>query len=232
VPLFPSAFASFAPALGALGLVGILWGALVALGQRDWKRLVAYSSVSHMGFCLLGVASATVAGVTGGMVQAVTHGLTSAMLFLLVGVVYDRAHSRDVNGFGGLARPMPRFAWILLLASLASAGLPGLCGFVGEFAVLMGGFTANGWFPAMTAAATVSVVLSAAYLLWTVKRVAYGPLAHAEHAAYPDCDRRELWSLLPLALLVVVLGVWPAPLMNALRPACELLVQQLAGAAR
>lgn len=229
IPLFPHAAAAAAPALGALGLVGILWGAWVALGQRDWKRLVAYSSVSHMGFCLLGVASGTVAGATGGMVQAVTHGLSSAMLFLLVGVVYDRAHHRDVDGFGGLARPMPKFAWLLLLASLASAGLPALAGFPGEFAVLMGGFTGRGPFPAFAAAATIAVVLSAAYLLWTQKRVVYGPLQHAEHTGFADLDRRELLALLPLAALVVLLGVFPGPLADALRPACELLAQTLAG---
>src|SRR5206468_2226007 len=119
------------PAIGAIGVAGILWGAWVALGQQDLKRLVAYSSVSHMGFCLLGLASLTVAGATAGMVQSVAHGLSSSLLFLLVGVVYDRAHHRDVDGFGGLAKPMPRFAWLLLLGALASAGLPGLAGFVG-----------------------------------------------------------------------------------------------------
>lgn len=229
IPLFPQAARDVAPWLGWLGLAGILWGAIVALGQRDWKRLVAYSSVSHMGFCLLGLASGTGVGATGGMVQAVTHGLTAAMLFLLVGVVYDRAHHREVDGFGGLARPMPQFAWLLLLASLASAGLPGLCGFVGEFGVLMGGFTGPAPFPAIAGLATLAVVLSAAYLLWTQKRVAYGPLAHQEHGAFADLDGRERAALLPLAALVVLLGVWPKPLADALRPACELVALQLQG---
>ena len=229
IPLFPHAVRDVAPWLGWLGLAGILWGAVAALGQRDWKRLVAYSSVSHMGFCLLGPASGTVVGMTGGMVQAVTHGLTAAMLFLLVGVVYDRAHHRDVDGFGGLAKPMPRFAWLLLLASLASAGLPGLCGFVGEFGVLLGGFTGPTPFPAVAGFATLAVVLSAAYLLWTQKRVAYGPLAHEDHGGFADLDRRELAALLPLAVLAVLVGIWPKPLADALQPACELLVQQLHG---
>jgi NADH-quinone oxidoreductase subunit M len=229
IPLFPSAFASFAPALGWLGLLGILWGAWAALGQRDLKRLVAYSSVSHMGFCLLGLACGTVSGATGAMVQAVTHGLTSSQLFLLVGVVYDRAHHRDVEGFGGLAAPMPRFAWLLLFGALAGAGLPALAGFPGELLVLLGSFTAPAPYPWLAAAATLSVVLAAGYLLWTVKRVAYGPLRHPEHAAFADCTARELAAMLPLVALIVAFGVWPRPLVDALRPACELLVQTLHG---
>lgn len=229
VPLFPGEAAACAGLLGGLGLAGILWGAWAALGQADLKRLVAYSSVSHMGFCLLGLASGTVAGTTGGMVQAVTHGLSSSLLFLLVGVVYDRAHHRRVDGFGGLARPMPVFAWTFLLAALAGAGLPALAGFPGEFLVLVGAFTGGGSFPWLAAGATVAVVLSAAYLLWTVKRLLYGPLQHAEHGAYPDCDRRELAAALPLVALLVAFGVWPGPLVDAIRPACEFLVQTLHG---
>ncbi|MBL9078062.1 MAG: NADH-quinone oxidoreductase subunit M [Planctomycetes bacterium] len=231
-PLFPAEALAWSPALGVLGLVSILWGAFTALGQTDLKRLVAYSSVSHMGFCLFGLASGTVAGALGGAVQAVTHGFSSAALFLLVGVVYDRAHHRRVDGFGGLAGPMPRFAWLLLFASLASAGLPGLGGFVGEFLVFAGGFTANGSFPAMTAAATVSVVLAAAYLLWTVKRVAYGPLGDPQHGTFADCDRRERLAIVPLCALLLVVGVWPKPLVDALRPVCEALLTNVHGAAR
>lgn len=230
VPLFPGPAAACGPALGVLGVLGILWGAWAALGQADLKRLVAYSSVSHMGFCLLGLASGTVAGASGGMVQAVTHGLSSSLLFLLVGVVYDRAHHRRADGFGGLAAPMPVFAWLLLLGALAGAGLPALAGFPGEFLVLVGGFTGTAPFPALAALATSSVVLSAAYLLWTVKRVAYGPLRHPEQAAFPDIDRTERAAALPLVVLLVLFGVWPGPLVDALRPACELLAQTLQGA--
>jgi NADH-quinone oxidoreductase subunit M len=229
-PLFPTEALAWAPTIGWIGVIGILWGAWVALGQRDLKRLVAYSSVSHMGFCLLGLASMTLAGATAGMVQAVTHGLSSSLLFLLVGVVYDRAHHRNVDGFGGLAKPMPRFAWVLLIAALAGAGLPGLAGFVGEFLAFAGGFSAKGPFPAMTALAVISVVLSAAYMLWTVKRVSYGPLQHAEHASYPDLDRRELAAVLPLVVLLLVVGVWPGPLVDALRGSCEAMLQHVQGA--
>jgi NADH-quinone oxidoreductase subunit M len=198
--------------------------------RQDLKRLVAYSSVSHMGFCLLGLAGLTVAGATGGMVQAVTHGLSSSLLFLLVGVIYDRAHHRNIDGFGGLAAPMPPFAWILLIACLAGAGLPGLAGFPGEAMALFGGFTAGGPFPWYAAAATLSVVLSAAYLLWMLKRVAYGPLAHPEHTAFPDLDARELAMTVPLVALIILIGVWPGPLVDALRPSCEALVAHVRGA--
>lgn len=229
-PLFPAQALQWGWLIGAIGVVGILWGAWVALGQRDLKRLVAYSSVSHMGFCLLGLAGLTVAGATGGLVQAVTHGLSSSLLFLLVGVVYDRAHHRMVDGFGGLSAPMPRFTWILLLACLAGAGLPGLAGFPGEAMTLFGSFTAGGTFAWLGVAATLSVVLSAAYLLWTLKRVAYGPLTHPDQAAFPDLDARELAAIVPLVALIVVLGVWPGPLVDALRPSCEALVQHVQGA--
>jgi NADH-quinone oxidoreductase subunit M len=228
-PLFPTAAQDFGPAVGALGTAGILFGAWVALGQQDLKRLVAYSSVSHMGFCLLGLASLTAAGAAGGMVQAVTHGLSSSLLFVLVGVVYDRVHHRRIDGLGGLARPMPRFSWLLLIGALAGAGLPGLGGFVGEFLVLLGGFTGKAPFPWQAALAVPSVVLSAAYLLWMVKRTAYGPLRHAEHAALPDCDARELWSALPLVIGLVVLGVWPGPLVDALRGGCDALLAHVQG---
>jgi len=229
-PLFPAQALHWGWLIGLIGVIGILWGAWVALGQRDLKRLVAYSSVSHMGFCLLGLASLSVAGATGGMVQAVTHGLSSSLLFLLVGVIYDRAHHRNVDGFGGLAAPMPRFAWILLIACLAGAGLPGLAGFPGEVMALFGSFTAGGYFPWFAVIATLSVILSAAYLLWMLKRVAYGPLLHPEHAAFPDLDARELAMTVPLVALIVLIGVWPGPLVDALRPSCEALLTHVRGA--
>jgi NADH-quinone oxidoreductase subunit M len=158
---------------------------------------------------------------------------------VLVGVLYDRAHHRRVDGFGGLAAPMPRFSWLLLFGALAGAGLPGLAGFVGEFLALTGAFTATGpypeqgtfpafgLFPVLGALAVVSIVLSAAYLLWLVKRVAYGPLRHPEQAAFADCSARELWASLPLAAGLVLLGVWPSPLVEALRPSCAALAQHV-----
>ena len=229
-PLFPAQAVAWGPTLGVVAVIGILYGAWVALGQTDLKRLVAYSSVSHMGACLLGLASLTVGGATGGMVVAVTHGLSSSLLFLLVGVLYERAHHRRIDGFGGLAAVMPRFASLLLFAALASASLPALAGFVGEFLVLMGGFTGEAPFPLLAGLATLSVVLGAAYLLSAVRRVVYGPLRHAEHAAFADCDARELAATLPLVALIVFLGIWPKPLVDALRPSCEAMLHAVRSA--
>lgn len=229
-PLFPQAAVAWAPLLGGLGLAGLLWTAWVALGQRDLKRLVAYSSVSHMGWCLIGLASLTTAGALGALVQAVAHGFSSSLLFLLVGVIYDRAHHRRVDGFGGLIVPMPRFTWILVIACLAGAGLPGLAGFVGEFLAFTGAATAGGGWAWVAAAAALSVVLSAAYNLWALKRVAFGPLRHPEQGAFPDLDRRELAATLPLVALLLLVGLWPGPLINALRPAVEAMTAHVAGA--
>ncbi|MFM2091412.1 MAG: dehydrogenase subunit [Planctomycetota bacterium] len=220
-PLFPDAVLAAAPVLGGLGLAGLLWTAWVALGQRDLKRLVAYSSVSHMGWCLIGLASLTTAGALGAMVQAVAHGFSSALLFLLVGVLYDRAHHRRIDGFGGLVGPMPRFCWVLLIACLAGAGLPALAGFVGEALAFIGAVHAGGGWGWVAAAAAPSVVLAAAYNLWAYQRVATGPLRHPEQAAFPDLDRRELVAVLPLVALLLLVGLWPAPLVDALRPALE-----------
>lgn len=231
-PLFPTVAAAWSPALGGVALAGILWGAWTALGQRDLKRLVAYSSISHMGFCLFGLASGTIAGTLGALIQAFAHGLSSPLLFLLVGVVYDRAHHRDVDGFGGLMAPMPRFAWLLLFGALAGAGLPGLGGFVGEFLAFSGGFTAKAPFPALAAVALLAVVLSAAYLLSVVRRVAYGPLRDPGHAAFADCTRRELAAMLPLCVLLLGIGLWPAPLVAALRDSCEAWLAHVQGALR
>lgn len=230
LPLFPTAAIAWAPTLGALGLFGILWGALVALGQRDLKRLVAYASVSHMGFCLLALGNLTPAGATAAIVQAVAHGLASPLLFLLVGALYERAHHRDLDGFGGLAAPMPRFAWLWLIAALAGCGLPGLFGFVGEFLALGSGFVAGPPFAAYSAAATLSVVLSAAYLLSATRRLCHGPLRHPAHAAFTDLSARELASMLPLVALLLLLGVCPQPLIAALRACGEALMQHVQGA--
>lgn len=230
LPLFPGMAIASAPLLAVLGTVGILWGALVALGQRDLKRLVAYASVSHMGFCLLALANLTAAGATAAVVQAFAHGLVSPLLFLLVGVVYERAHHRDLDRFGGLAQPMPHFAWFLLFGALAGCALPGLAGFVGEFAALQSGFVAGAPFAACSAVATLAPVLAAAYLLSAYRRVATGPLRHAEHANFADLGAREWAALLPLAVLIVLLGVWPRPLFAAVGESCAVLVQHVLGA--
>jgi len=226
-PLFPTVAAAWGGVIGILGVVAILWAALAALGQKDLKRLVAYASISHMGYCLLGLAALTVTGITGSLVQMISHGIGAALLFLLVGVLYDRAHHRKVEGFGGLATTMPAFTAVFMLAAFSSAGLPSLSGFVGEVSVILGAFQSQAGIAAgcgadlfrwLAIAASLGVILSAAYLLWTVQRVAFGPLRHPEQASFPDLSLREKFSLYPLVALTVLFGVWPHPLLAALGP--------------
>lgn len=226
-PLFPGAVAQAAPLFGWIGAISIVWGGLAALGQTDLKRLVAYSSISHMGFCIVGLASGTPQGISGATFQCVSHGLSASLLFLLVGVVYERAHHRRVDGFGGLAQVMPRFSALFLFAALLGAGLPGLAGFVGELGVLLGAWSAESTRMAGLVSAT-GVVLSAAYLLWTVQRVLYGPLRHPEQSGFPDLTRTELASLLPLVALSLLLGVWPSILQDVVGPASASLSGHMA----
>ncbi|MEN9353466.1 MAG: hypothetical protein RL318_791 [Fibrobacterota bacterium] len=238
-PLFPTVAAAFGGWIGVLGVIAIVWAALAALGQKDLKRLVAYSSVSHMGFCLLGLAALTVSGITGSMFQMFSHGIGAALLFLLVGVLYDRAHHRRVDGFGGLAATMPAFTAVLMLAAFSSIGLPSMSGFVGELTVILGSFQSRagvfaGWSPDtfrwLGLVAATGVILSAAYLLWTVQRVAFGPLRHPEQGQYPDLTLREKFSLYPLVALTLLFGIWPQPLLSALGPWAQGLSQHVASA--
>jgi len=224
-PLFPVVAHSAGTILAGLGVAGIVYAAWVALMQTDLKRLVAYASVSHMGFCLLGLASLTHAGVSGSVVQMLTHGLGSSMLFLLVGVIYDRCHHRRIDGFGGLAAPMPLYAGLLTLGCLAGAGLPMLSGFPGELLSLMGAWQAGEHFRWLALVAATSVVLSAAYLLWMLKRVAFGPVTVPAYQHLPDCDSRERLMLLPLAGLIILIGVWPRLITDVSDPAVAELVR-------
>jgi len=216
-PLFPEVVAHSALLLSASGAVAIVWGGFAALGQSDLKRLVAYSSISHMGFCLLGLAAANTQGLSGAAFQCVSHGLSASLLFLLVGSLYERAHHRRVDGFGGIAQFLPRLSAIFLFAAMLGAGLPGLAGFVGELSVLLGGWAnpATQW-PAFVAAS--GVVLSAGYLLWTVQRVLYGPVRHPEQRGWSDLGALELWAMVPMVALSLLLGLWPSLLQNALGP--------------
>lgn len=229
-PLFPAAALHGANLFAWIGAVSIVWGGFAALGQTDLKRLVAYSSISHMGFCVLGLASASSQGISGAAFQCVSHGLSASMLFLLVGCLYDRAHHRRVDGFGGVAQILPRFSALFLFAALVGVGLPGLAGFVGELSSLLGAWTnaatrVAGW------VAASGVVLSAAYLLWTVKRVLYGPVRHPEQKSFADLTVAELSALVPLAALSLLLGVWPGLLQAALGPVSASLAGHLAWAA-
>lgn len=211
-PICPWAAAELAWWIGLIGVVGIVYGALVAMGQTDFKKLLAYSSVSHMGFVVLGLAAwsaGTTAqywqwGVGGAVFQMVAHGITASALFFVVGVVYDRAHHRDINRFGGLKEPMPLFAGFSAILFFASMGLPGLCGFVGEFMVLIAAWNFS---PALAVPAVLSVILTAGYLLWTWQRVYLG--TNPATANYPDLSPREAACLLPFVLLAIALGVLP-----------------------
>jgi NADH-quinone oxidoreductase subunit M len=209
-PMLPQAAVWFALPMAVLGVINIVYGALCAMAQKDLKKLVAYSSISHMGFCLLGFAALTSAGFTGGVLQMFNHGTTTAMLFLLVGVIYDRAHHRDIDGFGGLAVRMPIFAGITSLAFFASLGLPGLSGFISEALCLIGAFPV---FPALTIIATLGIVLTAAYFLWTLQRMFLGPL-NEKYKDLPEINAREVFTLAPLGIIVIVLGIFPMPVLD------------------
>ncbi len=208
--LLPNGFAAFVPLIALLGVVSIVYGAAVALMQSDLKKLVAYSSVSHMGYVMLGIASGTTAGVLGANVQMFSHGLIAGMLFLLVGAFYERAHTREIDAFGGVAKAAPVLAGTLVFAAFASAGLPGLSGFLGEFMVVLGSFAAYRTYAVIAAAA---VVITVGYLLWMLRRVVFGPL-NEERAGFPDMTGAEAASIMPLAAGTLVIGVAPSVLVS------------------
>ncbi len=208
-PIFPAAGASLAWFLATLGIINIIYGAFCCLAQTDFKRLVAYSSISHMGYVVLGCAVMTDIGFQGAMFQMLAHGISSPMCFFLVGVIYDRAHHRDLNRFGGLWLAMPKYGSMATLGFFASLGLPALCGFIGEIWVLLGTFNAPyPWAKPMAVIAAFGVVLTAAYILWMIQRVYLGKLRE-EYAHYPDATARETAILFPMAVLAIFLGILP-----------------------
>ncbi len=229
IPLFPEAALALGPWLAWLAVIGIVYGALVAMVQQDVKKLVAYSSVSHLGFVVLGLFSLTTTGAAGGVVQMLAHGLSTGALFLLVGIIYERRHTRMIAEFGGLAHAMPCFAAVFLLVTLASIGLPGLCGFTGEFLILFGTF-GSGLLPharLLTALAATGVVLGAIYMLWMYQRVFLGKLGE-RNRGLPDLSLREWAVLLPILVMIVALGVHPAPLLERLEPSLERILAPVA----
>lgn len=211
-PILPDTTIYFSNMIAAIGMVSIVYGALCAMAQKDFKKLIAYSSVSHMGFCLLGMASFTPEGINGAVLQMFNHGTITAQLFLLVGVIYDRAHHRDINGFGGLAQTMPRYATMTSLAFFAALGLPGLSGFVSEVLCFLGGFKA---FRLYTIISASGVVLTAAYMLWTYQRVFLGPPIE-KYKTLPEINAREMLTLVPLAAIVVAVGIYPKLILDLL----------------
>ncbi|MDO8963708.1 MAG: NADH-quinone oxidoreductase subunit M, partial [Coriobacteriia bacterium] len=223
LPLGPDAARAAAPLFAALGIIGIVYGALMALAQSDLKRLVAYSSVAHMGFVVLAISIGTPLALTAAMLTMVAHGLTSGLLFLLVGLLYERTHTRALDRFGGLLRTVPAWGTAFVFASLASLGLPGLAGFPGELATVLEGFGAYGWW---MAAVAVGVVLAGAYGLRAVRAVAQGPET-GEWAGIPDLSIREIVAIVPLAVGILVLGVWPGLVSTLTAPIAEALALML-----
>lgn len=222
-PIFPDSAIYFSWLVGFVGLVSIIYGALNALSSKDLKRLIAYSSVSHMGFVLLGIASATVEGVTGAVYQMVSHGIISAMLFLIAGVLYDRTNDRLIENYSGLAAKMKSYTAFVLIAFFASMGLPGFAGFMGEVMIFFGAFqshSVNGLLPTwMAIAATLGLLLGAGYYLWTIQRMFYGTYAVRNSLTdLPDLNRREYLMLLPLALAALLFGILPQLLLNFINP--------------
>jgi len=222
--LFPEATKHFATAISALAVIGIIYGAMCAISQRDVKRLVAYSSVSHLGFVVLGLFAFTEQAVSGGVLQMVNHGLATGALFLLVGMVYERTHTRQLDEMGGLASVMPWLLGAFLFAVFASAGLPGLNSFVGEFLVIVGTFAVNHLFGVL---ASVAVVLGAIYLLWSYQRVAFGHVRD-EHRGLADVSVREVVVLAPVLALLLVFGVFPRILTSAIDPATKRVIEHVA----
>jgi NADH-quinone oxidoreductase subunit M len=221
--LFPEASRFFATAISIIAVVGIVYGAICALIQTDVKRLVAYSSVSHLGFVVLGIFAFTLQGMTGGVLQMVNHGLATGALFLLVGMIYDRTHTRRLDEMGGLATPMPWLAGAFLFAVFASVGLPGLNSFVGEFLVVIGTFAVSTW---LGVAAVSAVILAAIYLLWSYQRVAHGPV-RPEHTMLPDVQPREVLLLAPVLALLLVFGLAPSIVTRDVDPAAQRVIARV-----
>jgi NADH-quinone oxidoreductase subunit M len=223
--LFPNAARWWAPVIIILAVIGIIYGALVAMVQPDVKRLVAYSSVSHMGFVVLGLFSFTELGMQGSLYQMFNHGVSTGALFLFVGFIYERRHTRMISEFGGLSKPMPWFATLFVFASLSSIGLPFLNGFVGEFFILLGTWTSRAvgrpWLTTMLAA--TGVIWAAVYMLWMLQRVVFGPITNPENAGLSDLNKRELGLLLPLLVLMLFMGVYPRVFLDRSKPSVEVI---------
>ncbi len=222
-PLFPQAAMFFAPALAILAVIGIIYGALVAMVQPDLKKLVAYSSVSHLGFVVLGIAAMNTQGVSGAVYQMLSHGISTGGLFLIVGMLSDRRHTRLISEFGGLKKGMPHLVAAFLIVTLASIGLPGLNGFVGEFLILLGAFR---WDPRLAAFAATGVILSATYMLWMFQRVNYGPVTNEKNASLRDLQPREWAVIVPIIAVAIIMGVLPNLFLRPIEPSVERLLSQ------
>jgi NADH-quinone oxidoreductase subunit M len=226
--LFPQALAAAAPVIAVLSIIGILYGAAVSWAQTDLKRLVAYSSVSHMGFVMLGIAALNVQGFQGSLIQMINHGISTGALFLIVGVLYDRTHSREIADYGGVAALMPRFAALYTIVTLSSAALPGTNGFVGEFLILLGAFRVSPWWAAFGVG---GVILSAVYLLWAYQQVMHGPTTVRHPERLVEISGRELLAFAPLVALIFAVGLRPQPLLDRSQAAIAAALARLERAA-
>jgi NADH-quinone oxidoreductase subunit M len=226
MPLFPDAAQVLMPVIIALAVIGILYGAAVAMMQPDLKKLVAYSSVSHLGFVMLGLFALNIQGIQGGIYQMVSHGLSTGALFFLVGMLYDRRHTRMIADFGGLWYQMPALSVMFLIVTFASIGLPGLNGFIGEFLILLGAFSVT---PGWTAAATAGIILGAIYMLWMYRRVFFGPMTHPENQKLLDLNRRELLILAPVVALIILMGIYPQPFLSRMKPSVDVTLHRILG---
>jgi NADH-quinone oxidoreductase subunit M len=213
--------------LAILAVIGIVYGALVSMVQPDLKKLVAYSSVSHLGFVVLGISAMNLQGVQGAVYQMLNHGVSTGALFLLVGMLVDRRHTRLIAEFGGLKSVAPRFVAVFLVITLSSIGLPGLNGFVGEFLILLGAFR---WHPAYVYVAALGVILSAVYMLWMFQRVNYGPVINEKNRQLPDLTVRERWVIWPTVAMAIVMGVLPGVFLAPMEPAVARVVQRMQAA--
>ncbi len=223
LPMFPLASADFTPLIYGLSIVAVIYTSLVALAQEDMKKLIAYSSVAHMGFVTIGTFAANVQGIEGAIIQMLSHGIVSAALFLVVGVVYDRLHSRDIETYGGLVHRMPAYAVFFMIFMLASVGLPGTSGFVGEFLILVGAFKANSWVALLAA---TGLILGAAYMLYLYRRVIFGELTKESLKSVLDMSPREIAIFAPLLAIVFIMGIYPTPFLDVMHVSVENLIQQ------
>jgi NADH-quinone oxidoreductase subunit M len=224
LPMFPDASAYFAPLVFTLSIIAIIYTSLVALAQEDMKKLIAYSSVAHMGFVTMGIFTVTSEGIQGAMFQKLSHGIVSAALFLVVGVVYDRLHTRDIARYGGLADNMPRYAAVFMVFMLASVGLPGTSGFVGEFLSLVGAFQANTWVAFL---ATTGIILGAAYMLYLYRRVVFGRITKDDVRAMLDLSPREIVVFAPMIAIVLWMGVYPSSFLKPMQPSVANLLERV-----
>ena len=228
LPLFPQSAITFAPYISILAIIGIIYGALVAMVQKDVKKLVAYSSVAHLGFVVLGIFAVTMESVQGAIIQMINHGLSTGALFLLVGIIYERTHTREISDYGGIAKIVPVFSFALMFASLSSVGLPGLNGFVGEFLILIGSFKSpvlNSWWYTVFAAS--GVILAAVYLLWMYQRVVFGEVKNPKLDGIADMNKREMIVLLPIFIFIVWIGIYPSTFLNVSKESSKKIIEQV-----